>query len=103
MLLRELTEAVTTVWGRKGSQTVRKYKCTSGSRKGRIVSKASTCTAPINITKSKKFKQTKRRQSAPIKIKSRRTKKFNPAAQRMRRINTKRKSTGRKSTRRKKI
>lgn len=103
MYLRELTEAVTTVWGRKGSKTVRKYKCTSGSRKGRIVSKAGTCTAPINISKSKKFKQTKRRQATPIKIKSRRTKKFNPASQRMPRINTRRKSSSRKSTRRKKI
>jgi len=105
MLLRELTEAVKTAWGRSGTKTTRKYRCTSGPRKGRLVAKPSTCTAPVNITKSKRFTQTKQRKAPSIKIKSRRTKTFNPASRRLAKSNLARRkaSKRRTSSRRKKI
>jgi len=100
MYLRELVESATTVWGRSGGQAVRKYRCTTGSRKGRVVAKPSTCTAPVNITKSKRFKQTKRKKAAPIAIKSKRTKSFNPGSKRIQRLNKpKRKTSPRKRVR----
>ena len=37
------------IWGRKGTSVVRKYRCTSGQRKGRIVAKPDQCFKPINI------------------------------------------------------
>jgi hypothetical protein len=91
MRLRELNEAATTSWGRKGTTVVRKYRCSAGPRKGRMVANPSTCTAPINITKSAKFKQTKKRLSQPFKIKSKRTKKYNPASRRLKKLNRSRK------------
>ena len=49
MLLREfyitedpVVEAVRTIWSRSGGKQVRKYRCTSGIRKGRIVARAAT-------------------------------------------------------------
>ena len=37
-----ITEAATTTFGRSKGKVTRKYRCTSGTRKGRIVAKAST-------------------------------------------------------------
>lgn len=102
MYLRELIEAAKTTWGRSADRTVRKYKCTSGPRKGRIVAKASTCTAPVNVMKSKRLKQTKLRKSAPIKIKAKRTKSFSPGSLRVARLNkARRKATKRRTSKRK--
>ena len=78
MFLRELTEGVVSIYGRTGDKTVRKYRCTSGSRKGRIVAKASTCTAPRNVKASRTLKQTKRKSGSAMKVKSQRTKRSNP-------------------------
>jgi hypothetical protein len=88
MLLRELTEGVTTIFGRSGNKTVRKYRCTSGARKGRIVAKAATCTAPRNVAASRTLAKTKRAKSSPIKVKSSRTKRANPYSRRLKNINT---------------
>ena len=51
MLLDELIESINEkqIWGRRGSTTVRKYRCTSGMRKGRIVATAAQCFAAPNI------------------------------------------------------
>ena len=62
MYLRELTsisidEGATSIYGRKGNQSTRKYRCSSGPRKGRIVAKMSTCTAPKNIKKATTLKK----------------------------------------------
>ena len=54
-----IRESVTQIWSRKGSKSVRKYRCTSGTRKGRIVAKPSTCTKPKNLTKAANLKRTK--------------------------------------------
>lgn len=88
MMLREMIiESVTQVWSRSGSKNVRKYRCTSGTRKGRIVAKPSTCTKPINLKKSASLKKTKAHKGSSIKIKTRRTKRANPASKKLRRVN----------------
>jgi hypothetical protein len=94
-------EAVSQIWSRSGTKSVRKYRCTSGPRKGRIVAKASTCNAPKQLATSQRMKQTRRSQGQSIKIKTRRTKKFNPASQRrLKRLN---KPKRRSASRRKKL
>lgn len=87
MILRELFEAATIVWGKSGSKMVRKYRCTSGQRKGRVVAKASTCSAPINVSKSANFKKTRRKLAAPMAIKSNRTKRAYKVSRRVKRLN----------------
>jgi len=53
MRLRELTINVTEdlAWARSGQKVVRKYRCTNGPRKGRIVKKMSQCFAAPDIKK----------------------------------------------------
>ena len=88
MLLRELIEGVTTIFGKKGNKVVRKYRCTSGTRKGRIVAKPATCSAPKNVKASNTLKKTRRSKGKTISIKSTRTKRTNPASQKLKRLNT---------------
>jgi len=97
----EIEEAISQIWSRKGSKSVRKYRCTSGPRKGRIVAKASTCNAPKSLKTSFKMKKTRRAKGAQQKIATRRTKKFNPASsRRLKRLNAPKR---RRITRRKKV
>jgi hypothetical protein len=93
MLLRELTEGVTTVFGHgksKGEKghTVRKYRCTSGPRKGRIVAKASTCNAPKKMKASNTLKRVRRSKGKTIDIKRSRTFRTSPTTKKLKRINT---------------
>lgn len=99
MNINEITEGVMTSWGKSGNRTVRKYRCTSGPRKGRVVSKASTCTAPKNITRSLATKKTRRRQGSAYGIKVSRTRRSNPASLRLKSLNKRRKPAFRKTHR----
>ena len=83
MFVREIYEGAVSVMGRSGSKNVRKYRCTTGSRKGRIVAKPSTCTAPKNVKASRTLTKTKRARSSAIKIKTAKTKRSNPASMRL--------------------
>ena len=103
MLLRDLFEGVTLIYGKKGSSTVRKYRCTSGSRKGRIVAKPSTCTAPINVSAKTTMKKTRRSKGSALTTKASRIKRTNPASRKLRRLNKGRSVSARRSYKRKKI
>jgi hypothetical protein len=63
MKLVELFENYTAVWGRNSKGVVRKYRCTSGPKKGRVVAKASTCSTPVSQSKSVTMKKTRRTQA----------------------------------------
>ena len=93
MLLRDLyndtiEEGVTTIFGKSGNKTVRKYRCTTGTRKGRIVAKPATCNAPKNMKASNTLKKTRRSKGSVISTKASRTKRTNVASQRLKRLNT---------------
>jgi len=97
-----LQEGVTQIQGKRGNKVVKKYRCTSGSRKGRIVAKASTCTAPINVKASQRLKATRRKKGKTTNIKISRTKKTNPASIKLRRLNTGRRKIKPKTSRKRK-
>ena len=60
MLLREFAlVAERQVWAKSGQIVVRKYRCTSGQRKGRVVKMASQCFAAPNIAARIRLKKTK--------------------------------------------
>ena len=69
-----LSESVVSVWGRKGGRMARRYRCTAGVRKGRIVSTPSTCTKPKDVKKSVRFKATTARRGSAMRFKAGRTK-----------------------------
>jgi len=90
MIISEiLTEGALQIMGRKGSKLVRKYRCTSGSRKGRIVADPATCNKPKRVKSSINIKKAKARRGSAMKIASARTKRARGSTQRLTRINKK--------------
>jgi hypothetical protein len=98
MLVADITEGAVSVLSKRGNKMVRKYRCTSGIKKGRIVAKPATCTTAINVKKSVGLKKTKRRKGRLIGIKSRFAKRNNPTSRRIVRLNKNRLKPTRRST-----
>ena len=74
-------------WARKGNKIVRKYRCTSGARKGRVVSNPTQCSKPIDMKKRMNMKRMKAANKTKIKRKSARTRRTNPASKMLKRLN----------------
>ena len=94
MLLREFfidpTEADLEegqTWARSGKKVVRKYRCSSGPRKNRVVAKMSQCFAAPNIKKRMQLKKTKARLGSRMIRKAKKTKRINPASKRVQSLN----------------
>jgi hypothetical protein len=75
------------VWAKSGKKVVRKYRCTSGPRKGRTVAKMAQCFAAPDVKKRMSLKRTKARLGKRIARKARKTKRINPASMRVARLN----------------
>ena len=94
MILEDITQDLVIenrmVWRKMGNKVVRAVRCTSGHRKGRVVSKSSQCSAPINMKKRMTIKKTQAEMGARISRKSQRTKRMNPASRRVRALNKRR-------------
>ena len=99
MQVVELLEA-TQVWSRSGGKQVRKYRCQSGIRKGRVISSPPACTKPLNLPKSINLKKTKQQKAGKIKMTGIRTRASNPASTRLKKLNAPN-TPSRKATRRK--
>lgn len=82
----ELTEA-RMVWRRTGAKIKRAVRCTGGRRKGRVVSKASQCSAPVDFKKRLTLKRTKAKIGKRMSLKARRTKRVNPVSRRLQKMN----------------
>lgn len=92
MLLREFFMAEEPleekrVWARTGKNVVRKYRCTAGSRKGRVVSKFQQCFAAPDIKKRNRLTRIKNRLGKRLARKAQRTKRINPASRRVQALN----------------
>lgn len=90
MILEDIGESLTEarmVWRRRGKKVTRGVRCTSGRRKGRVVSTASQCSAPIDIRKRFTMKKTKAKFGKRMMKKAKRTKRINPASRRLRTLN----------------
>ena len=83
----ELVKEVNRVWSRAGGKQTRKYRCTHGHRKGRVMSSPAACNAPINVRKSASLSQTKAKRGNTMAVKSRITRRNNPASMRLPRLN----------------
>lgn len=75
------------VWSRQGGKQVRKYRCTSGLRKGRVMASPASCNAPINVAKGQTLRKTKAKKSGGIKMKSMRTRNQNVRSLRLAKLN----------------
>ncbi len=82
-----IVSEVTRVWSRTGGKQTSKYRCTHGHRKGRGMSSPAACNAPLNVRKSASLSQTKQKRGATMAIKSKITRRNNPASKRLPRLN----------------
>jgi|TARA_B110000444_G_scaffold60236_1_gene56110 hypothetical protein len=89
MIISEIlpTNETRMVFGRKGKSVVKKYRCSFGRKKGRIVSNPAVCSAPLDIKKRMIMKKMKARMGARLQRKIKFTKKFNPASRRVASLN----------------
>jgi hypothetical protein len=92
MLITEITDTelvfeTKMAWARTGKKLVRKYRCSSGRRKGRIVSKPSQCFAAPDIKKRFRLKMMKAKHGKKLARKAKRTMKTNPASIMKKRLN----------------
>jgi hypothetical protein len=69
MLVSEITEGYKQVFARTKTGVKKKYRCTSGQKKGRVVAKPATCSTPIKQGKSIRAKKTRRHKSTTQAIK----------------------------------
>lgn len=74
-------------WARSGKKVVRKYRCSGGPRKNRIVAKMAQCFAAPDIKKRFTLKKTKARLGKRLAKKAKRTKRINPASRRVQSLN----------------
>jgi hypothetical protein len=77
------------VFKKKGSTggVSMKWRCSSGPRKGRVVSDPAQCAAAPDLARSAQMKRTRARTAIRQARKTRRTKKLNPAARLAARLN----------------
>lgn len=85
MLLTDLLEGM--AWAKRGNAVVRKFRCTSGRRKSRVVSSPAQCFAAPDIKKRIKLKMTKARLGARMARKAKKTKRVNAASKRVAALN----------------
>lgn len=89
MNVQEIVEAGKSriAFKKQGSKMTRKYRCTSGPRKGQLRASPASCNAPLNVKKSVKLQQTKARVGSKAKVKSALTKQYNPVSKMVKRVN----------------
>jgi len=91
MKAEEIVEAATNAWKRTKGKTVRKFRCKSGPRKGRVMASPASCNAPLKTGTSAKLKRTKGRLGRQGAYKSKVTRSRNPYSRRLTTLNKKKK------------
>jgi len=91
MQIREIVDPLLEkqVWARSGKKVVRKYRCASGRRRGKVVAKPQQCYAPLNLKASITLKKTKSRKGSQMARKAKRTKRTNASSRAVQRLNRK--------------
>jgi hypothetical protein len=87
MRKEEFIEAVSNAYKRVGSKNVRKFRCKSGPRKGRVMASPASCNAPINSKKRASLTKTKSRLGKQRSFTSKLTTKRNPSSRRLKTLN----------------
>ena len=75
------------VFSRTGNKLKTKWRCTSGTRRGRVVGNAKDCDAPIDQKKRAQMKVTRKTKSKVAARKVKKTKRVNPASKRVAALN----------------
>lgn len=83
----ELFEGAKIAWARVGNRVVRKYRCTSGRRQGRIVANPADCNKPLDLKKRQRMRITRKARGTIAAARRKRTMAKNPASVRVQKLN----------------
>lgn len=75
------------VYSRVGDKLVKKYRCTKGRRKGRVVSTIQQCNAPFDIKKRQRMRKLQKQKGNVMALRRERTKRVNPISKQVARLN----------------
>tara|TARA_B110000285_G_scaffold213767_1_gene258428 strand:- start:7795 stop:8094 length:300 start_codon:yes stop_codon:yes gene_type:complete len=88
MQVVEILEAGPTVaWKKQGSHITRKYRCTSGPRKGQVRASPTSCNAPIRVGAKLQMKKNKQKMGGHGRYLASKTKKTDNASRRLATVN----------------
>jgi len=88
MQVVEILEGGPTVaWKKQGSQVTRKYRCTSGPRKGQVRASPAACNAPIKVGAKLTMKKNKQKMGGHGRYLASKTKKTDNASRRLTSVN----------------
>lgn len=90
MRAEELLTEARMVWRKVGSKITRGVRCTSGPRKGRVVSNGAACSKPIDLKKRLTLKKTKAKMGSRMTRKAQKTKRLNPLSRKIKSLNKRR-------------
>lgn len=82
-----ISESASMAWGKSGDKIVKKFRCMSGPRKGRLVNTPSDCSKKLDFKKSKQLKRTIATKGKKMAKKAKRTKRTNPVSKQVQRRN----------------
>ena len=91
-------EAARNILGRTKSGIKRKFRCTAGPRKGRIVADPATCVKPIDVAKRVRARATRAKKPGIASFKRSRTMRSSPQSKIIKKANIARTGTGKKMT-----
>lgn len=75
------------VYAKSGDKLVKKWRCTSGKRKGKLVSEPKSCFKPIDIKKKIRMKRIRKQKGPSIERKTKLTKTKSPVSKQVARMN----------------
>lgn len=82
-----ISESASMAWGKSGDKIVKKFRCMSGPRKGRLVNTPADCSKKLDFKKSKQLKRTIATKGKKMAKKAKRTKRTNPVSKQVQRRN----------------
>jgi len=75
------------VYAKQNGKLVKKWRCTSGKRKGRLVAEPGSCFKPIDIKKRVVMRRTRRKKDVSMTKRAQITKRVDPLSKQVRRLN----------------
>ena len=91
-----IEEAARNILGRTKTGIKRKFRCTSGPRKGRVVADPATCNKPIDVARRIAAKRTRKKKAGVAAFKRARTMRQSPVTKILKKVNPLRRTAGRK-------
>lgn len=76
------------VYAKQDGKLVKKWRCTKGKRKGRLVAEPGGCFKPIDIKKRARMKRLRRQKNVIMTKHAQITKRTNPLSKQVKRLNT---------------